>query len=128
VEEFQRTMEDYFLNDLGFFKPKFMWINGREGEDFTQERLDKTVANPQSCGLFKKIEVMVMTRRSSDYNPILISFNDTKKCTKGKRRMFRVESSWKFIPESKERVKQIWTVKQSGENTLSKIYENLQRC
>jgi aspartyl/asparaginyl-tRNA synthetase len=34
----------------------------------------------------------------------------------------------KFIPEYKEKVKQIWVVKKSGENMLSKISKNLQRC
>jgi hypothetical protein len=47
MEDFQRILEDCLLSDLGFSRPKFTWSNERDDEAFTQERLDRVVANSE---------------------------------------------------------------------------------
>jgi hypothetical protein len=76
MEDFQRTLEDCGLSDLGFRGPKFTWHNGREGRAYTQERLERATANSKWCGKFGMIDVEVLASRSSDHNPLLISFID----------------------------------------------------
>jgi len=38
-------LEDCNLSDLGFSGPKYTWCNGKYGDDFSRERLDRAVAN-----------------------------------------------------------------------------------
>jgi hypothetical protein len=76
--DFQRALEDYQLMDLGFCGPKYTWSNGRSGRDFTRERLDRAVANNNWSMLFDVVEVNVLARSSSDHNPLLMSFSNTK--------------------------------------------------
>jgi endonuclease/exonuclease/phosphatase (EEP) superfamily protein YafD len=66
------------LMDLGFCGPKYTWSNGRSGRDFTRERLDRAVANNNWSMLFDVVEVNVLARSSSDHNPLLMSFSNTK--------------------------------------------------
>jgi hypothetical protein len=54
MEAFQKTLEDCLLCDLDFKWPQFTWVNGRNGMDFIQERLDKAVANSEWCNFFKR--------------------------------------------------------------------------
>jgi hypothetical protein len=62
MEEFQRVLEDCLLSDLGFSGPKFTWSNGRDGATFTQERLDRVVANSEWCDYFKGVNVVVLAQ------------------------------------------------------------------
>ena len=41
MQEFRETLLQCGLMDLGFQGNIFMWSNGREGEGFVQERLDR---------------------------------------------------------------------------------------
>jgi hypothetical protein len=45
MEDFKGALEDCHLSDMGATGPKFTWHNGRQGRDFTKERLDRVVAN-----------------------------------------------------------------------------------
>jgi hypothetical protein len=45
--DFQEALEDSHLCDLGFKGPKYTWNNGREGEAFTKERLDRATATTE---------------------------------------------------------------------------------
>ena len=46
MEAFKETLAACELSDLGAFGPFYTWHNGREGDSFTQERLDRVVATP----------------------------------------------------------------------------------
>lgn len=52
MEGFCNVLEACQLSDLGFKGLKFMWNNGRSDGMFTEERLDRVVANPGWCMLF----------------------------------------------------------------------------
>jgi hypothetical protein len=124
MEDFQKAFEECRLCDLGFSGPKFTWSNGRDGEAFTQERLDRAAANTEWCEYFTEVNVAVLARRSSDHNPLVVSF--AKNINEGRRtHQFRVEESWKVHPEYKEVVKKIWQAKPVGGNPLTKIMGKL---
>jgi hypothetical protein len=59
MKDFHRVLKDCLLSDLGFSGPKFTWSNERDDEAFTQERLDRMVANSEWCEYFKDVNVNV---------------------------------------------------------------------
>jgi hypothetical protein len=78
MEAFQNTLASCGLSDLGYKGPKFTWSNGREGDDFTKERLDKAVANHSWCGLYPEAKVTVGTILWSDHSPIFFQLKGTE--------------------------------------------------
>jgi hypothetical protein len=128
MEDFHRALEDCSLSDLGFSGPKFTWSNGRDGAAFTQERLDRVVKNSEWCDYFKEVKVAVLARRSSDHNPIFVSFAYNN-MSGGKRvHQFRVEENWKLLPEYKTVVKELWRGRRVLGDPLTKVRGKLQSC
>lgn len=78
MDNFNSTLEDCHLLDLGFIGPKFTWCSKREGADFVKERLDKVVANHEWCRMNSVFQVEVLAARSSDHAPLLFSFGSTQ--------------------------------------------------
>jgi hypothetical protein len=128
MEDFQRALEDCSLSDLGFSGPKFTWSNGCDGAAFTQERLDRVVANSEWCEYFKEVKVAVLARRSSDHNPLFVSF--ARSNISGGRRVqqFRVEENWKLLLEYRIVVKEIWRRRHVLGDPLTKVRRKLQSC
>jgi hypothetical protein len=74
MEGFRQALEDCELCDLGFIGSRFTWSNCRTDVSYTQERLDRAVANREWCTLFPVASVTILAACSSDHNPILVSF------------------------------------------------------
>ena len=72
MEAFQNTLVDCGLADMGFKGPKFTWCNGREGDDFTKEHLDKVVANKSWCGLVVQIYCTRKCTNRLQYNGLQV--------------------------------------------------------
>jgi hypothetical protein len=45
MANFNNTLEYWDLQELECRGPIYTWNNGRDGEEFTKERLDRVVAN-----------------------------------------------------------------------------------
>ena len=45
MEDFQATLADCRLMDLGIFGPRLTWCNKRERDFFVKERLDQATTN-----------------------------------------------------------------------------------
>jgi hypothetical protein len=125
MEAFQRVLEECSLSDLGFCGPKFTWNNGRERNAFTQERLDRAVANGEWCDFFTMVHVNILANRSSDHHPLFITFEKDAVVRRDWKRIFRVEESWKSYADYKEVVKQIWVVRRKGLNPMANIVGKL---
>ncbi|XP_042964797.1 uncharacterized protein LOC122299028 [Carya illinoinensis] len=77
----KRQMEDFgvALEDGNFFfylkwkGNKYTWSNKHEDEAFTKEMLDKVVANSKWAQKFNDHCVEVLTGRSSDHRPLLLT-------------------------------------------------------
>ena len=76
MEDFQATLTDCELMDLGYCEPKFTWNNGRDGEEFIQERLDRVVTNEWWRSLFPKADVWVERAVNSDHLPIFVTMQE----------------------------------------------------
>jgi hypothetical protein len=75
MEDFCNALDDYYLGDMGFTGPCFTWSNKRHDGTYTQERLDRALANSGWCDMYKSAGVEVMAARASIHHPLLISFN-----------------------------------------------------
>jgi hypothetical protein len=128
MEDFVHTLEECGLSDLGFKGPKFTWNNGRGRGDFTQERLDRAIANFKSCDNFDKIDAKVLASRSYNHNLLLLSFIKGREQMWKKRRSFCVEASWSHHAGYKVVVKQSWRKKERGEDPWKNMHGNLTRC
>ncbi|XP_059452771.1 uncharacterized protein LOC132183336 [Corylus avellana] len=110
MNDFQNALETCVLHDIDYRGPKYTLTNGQEGIDFTQERLDRVVANQEWCELFPGAEAIVEATINSDHNLILLRVQ-RKEGGIRRRRGFRYEASWGLEPDCHKIVKQIWRVK-----------------
>jgi exonuclease III len=111
MENFQNTLEVCGLSDLGFWGPKYTWFNGKQGADFTKERLDRAVANGDWCELHHEMEVVVGVTLCSDHLPIFVSIKG--RITKPKYpRKFRYEAGWELRAKCRELVASKWDFQQ----------------
>jgi hypothetical protein len=107
MENFQNILEDCGLSDLGFRGPKYTWNNGREGADFTKERLDRVVANRDWCNLYQGVEVEVGVTIRSDHLPLFVSSKSRLSRQKHSRK-FRYEAAWEVHDKCRELVANSW--------------------
>ncbi|XP_059428616.1 uncharacterized protein LOC132162400 [Corylus avellana] len=79
MEDFQSTLTNCNLMDLGYRGPKFTWNNGRDGEAFVQERLDRVVANEGWRAFFPKVDILVEGTLCSDHLPLFVTLHEDKR-------------------------------------------------
>jgi ribonuclease HI len=122
---FQNALECSNLDDLGFMGPKYTWNNCREGLDFTKERLDRGVANPEWRNLYPDAEIQVDVTTCSDHFPLTLSLAGDISGEREKR-CFRYEAKWALDMGYDEVVKKAWIISKDGR--WAPIEENLKRC
>ena len=125
---FQEALEDSQLCDLGFKGPQYTWNNGRDGEAFTKERLDRATANAEWRSLFSAMEVTVLAKRSSDHHPIYVCLNERRGLVWRKKKEFRMEERWCAREDYKQVVKEVWTARRRVDDPWKNIRDNLERC
>jgi hypothetical protein len=107
METFKETMDFCNLNDLDAKGPLFTWTNGREGEKFIQERLDRGIANISWCSLFPDFGIFVEATTSSDHALLLLKLNE-KKRRRWNKGAFRYEAKWGLNKQCKKVIKKVW--------------------
>jgi hypothetical protein len=116
MEAFKQTLEDCHLTNMGFCGLKLMWSNRRRDHFFTQERLDRVVANKEWHELYPVVDVYVEAVRSSDHSPVFLVMK--KSYSAHTRRGFCFDASWALNKSCKEVVKKVWMVKDEWGNNL----------
>lgn len=124
MEDFQKVLEECTLSDLGFKGPKFTWNNGWLDDAFTQECLDRVMANPEWCLAFAGTKVKVLARYNYDHNHLLLCV-ESDGLRRGRGRPFRVEASWELHPEFKDEVGKYWKKKPKRDNPLQSVHGKL---
>lgn len=71
MEEFKQAFEKNKLFDLGWKCIKHTWSNHHTNENFTKERLDRSIANILWTNLFKNKVVKVLPTRQSEIITLL---------------------------------------------------------
>lgn len=67
MQNFQHTLEECHLVDMGCRGSKYTWNNCREGRAIIKERLDRGVANLEWRSCFPTTSVSVEAAVSSDH-------------------------------------------------------------
>lgn len=70
MQAFQSTLLYYGLVDLGYQGKTFTCRNGRWGNDFVEERLDRACANNEWSSIFPRAKVTHFYVSYSDNDPI----------------------------------------------------------
>jgi hypothetical protein len=112
MENFKKTLEACGLSDLGYKGPKYTWNNGREGTEFTKERLDRVVANGSWGEMHHGLEVTIGVTLCSDHLPIIVTLSDRSSMPK-RPRNFRFEASWELHAKCRDIIANSWEGTQS---------------
>jgi hypothetical protein len=108
MEDFRNALDDCYLGDLGFTGPRFTWSNNCHNRTYTQERLDRALANSGWCEMYKSAGVEVMAARASNHHPLLVTFNTHKSRRLRGRRCFKFEASWILDEEYGQIIQKAW--------------------
>ena len=95
------------LVDLGSRDPFYTWNIGQEGGSFTQERLDRVVANSTWCEIFQEVDVANEVATSSDHTSFFSTINGGPVRRQPKRGFFYA-AEWGLEKECKQIIKQSW--------------------
>jgi exonuclease III len=125
MADFRAVLEKCQLEDLGYVGSHFTWWNMQEGDNFIKERLDRALANNKWMDFFPSRTVEVLTPRSSDHAPILISFKQLESNSRQRRCPFRYEEAWKKNKEQKVIIRKVWRVKKRHGDGWKSITEKL---
>jgi hypothetical protein len=124
MENFRSTLEVCGLYEIYSKGPMWTWNNGRGGEDFTMERLNRTVANHAWMIRFTKVEASFEIAIFSDHLHLFIN-TDGQPMQRRKGRGFRYEAKWAENKEYKEVIKKIWRVKTPCNGTWKSVRSKL---
>ncbi|KAA3459022.1 reverse transcriptase [Gossypium australe] len=76
MEDFRRTLEDCFLEDIGFSGPWFTWERGQILEQNIRERIDRCVATESWSQTFPNYSLRHLPHSFSDHCPLLAETED----------------------------------------------------
>jgi hypothetical protein len=127
MQEFQQTLEECNLVDLGFRGPKYTWSNCREGRAIIKERLDRGVANMEWRTWFPAALVSVEAAVSSDHAPLILSLKKIPKRKKGNKH-FRYEAAWALEDGCKEVIATVWGQEQMQPLGWDRLNHKLNAC
>lgn len=96
------------MYDLGWRGDKFTMRNRHCDESFTKEHLDKAVANSHWPELYRDICLEVLTARSSDDRPILLSMVNQKRGNQASKKEFQYEAAWDVEEDYKGVIEEAW--------------------
>jgi hypothetical protein len=128
MEAFKMTLTDCELDDLGATGPFYTWNNGREGDDFIQERLDRVVASPDWCEMFQGSKVVVEASLTSDHAPLFIAVTENQMPRKRNQQNIKYEANWGKNKECKGIIKQVWRRRFPDEDKWQNFNVKMQQC
>ena len=128
MQEFREVLLQYGLVDLGFQGNIFTWSNGREGEGFVQERLDRACGTIEWRALFPHVKVTHLQVTYSDHVPILRSTHPPIGHRKRKRQPRRFEEKWSMHPDCEGLIREIWGRGTQNGSPMFKLFEKIKQC
>ena len=123
--EFQNTLLHYGLVDLGFQGYKYTWRNGRHGEAFMEQWLDRVCASKEWQELYPQTKVIHAIAAYSDHNPIVLNNEPTQMCQRRKRKIHRFEEKWAAHPKCEDRVRSSWLQHQPPGSPMFCLFEKI---
>lgn len=127
IEEFKSILEQCQLSDLGFTGPRFTRTNKRMDTQFTQERLDRAVANSDCCGIVLSFYLEVLAARNSNHAPICLSLRKEMGVWHRRKKGFKYEACWKKSRSCKEVIKKVWRVKHRRDDPWGELKRKIHK-
>ena len=113
---------------MGYSGYMYIWQNGREGEPFVEERLDKACASLKWSKLYPAAKVRHLTASYSDHNPIVINTNPMHhQQIRRKQKLHRFEEKWVAHPECEEVVRDSWIHTQPLGSPMYCLFKKIKR-
>ena len=128
MQEFREALLQCGLVDLGFQGNIFTWSNGREGEGFVQERLDRACGTIEWRALFPHVKVNHLQVTYSDHVPILISTHPPIGHMRRKRHLRRWEEKWSTHPDCEGLIREVWGRGTQNGSPMFKLFEKIKQC
>ncbi|XP_050207722.1 uncharacterized protein LOC126657130 [Mercurialis annua] len=122
LDDFQATIDDYGVADLGYDGHDFTWTNRRAGEHLIQARLDRFFANAKWQETFVDWTVYHLVRYHSDHCPILLSTKEERQ--QFSTRPFRFEPMWMRHESFENCVVEAW----GSEGSRGHIMDRVRGC
>ena len=128
MHDFQTTLLQCGLVDLGFQGYRYTWRNGRRGVDFVEQRLDRVCASEDWRELYPQAKVLHTTAAYSDHNPILLTTEPTGVHHHRKPKLHQFEEKWVAHPECEDQIRTSWTQSQPTGSPMFCLFEKIKRC
>lgn len=106
----------------------FTWSNKHNDETFTNERLDREVANQQWFQFYAYFQMESLVARCSDHRPLLIACSHREAVSKRKQRPFCYEASWSYDKECSKQVETLWRNHSDNTQLVLKVQQLLSHC
>ena len=126
---FQNLLLACELIDLGYSGYMYTWRNGREGEAFVEERLDRACASQEWSELYPAAKVRHLTASYSDHDPIVIDtkpMNHQQVCRKQK--LHRFEEKSVAHPKCEKVIRDSWIHTQPLGSPMYCLFEKIKSC
>ncbi|XP_075670014.1 uncharacterized protein LOC142639761 [Castanea sativa] len=125
MEEFQSVLLQCGLIDLGFNGNIFKWRNGRLGEAFVQERLDRACATIEWRALFPHSKVTHLQASYSDHDPIMLTTSLDTQVPSRKKVPKRFEEKWAMHPECEGIIHEAWNGAKFVGSPMYRLFEKI---
>ncbi|XP_041017102.1 uncharacterized protein LOC121259542 [Juglans microcarpa x Juglans regia] len=126
MEKFRQALMSNGLCDMGWSGCQYTWSNKHSDNSFTEERLDRVVANGKWTDLFRDRTIEIIHATQSDHKALLMHLAFGLASRRLKRRIFRFEASWALDEDGIPVVERAWG--SSGVGNLKGVHEKLRRC
>jgi hypothetical protein len=126
MENFQRTLDDCGLSELGYRGPKFTWNNGKEVTDFIKEQLDRVIDNNGWCEVFQEVEVSIGPAIYSDHSPLLVFPLGQSEGKLLRPQIFKYEAGWELHKRCRQIIENSW--KETSNDPWLKLLHIMEGC
>ena len=114
--------------DLGFQGNIFTWNNGRPGDAFVQEWLDRACATSEWSELFPHAKVTHIQSSYLNHNPIFITLSQPNQIGRKKKIPTRFEEKWAYHPDCEGVIKGAWATENVVGSPMFRLFEKIKKC
>ncbi|XP_042939401.1 uncharacterized protein LOC122274426 [Carya illinoinensis] len=107
IKAFRAAIEAYSLSNTGYIGNKFTWANGRSGQAFIKERIDRAFCNIEWSEIFLYSKFYNLAL-SLDHCPILITMEQFQVDSTRNDKPFRYEARWALREDCYGGVEKAW--------------------
>ncbi|XP_023906329.1 uncharacterized protein LOC112018051 [Quercus suber] len=126
--EFRNTLLHCGLVDMGFSGYPLIWRNGRQGEAFVEERLDRAIATMEWRELFPRTKVSHLLASYSDHDPIMMDMAPPTQPQKRRHKIQRFEEKWVAHANCERIIREAWNQIHPQGSPMYCMFEKSKKC